>query len=94
MDTVRITEVKGHADEGMVRDGGVRAGLLRQQCSVDFRVIDARRTLLEFVWSVASGYSGPASFLLLSPGLWLIMWMEPVLHLILWSGLLVLFPKA
>ena len=24
LDTVRITKVKGHADEGMVRDGGVR----------------------------------------------------------------------
>ena len=26
LDTVRITKVKGHADEGMVRDGGVRDG--------------------------------------------------------------------
>ena len=24
LDTVRITKVKGHAEEGMVRDGGVR----------------------------------------------------------------------
>ena len=28
-----------------------------------------------------------------SPGLWLIMWMDPVLHLILRSGLLVRFPR-
>ena len=35
LDTVRITKVKGHADEGMVRDGegGSRTGSLRQQCS-------------------------------------------------------------
>ena len=53
-DTVRITKVKGHADEGMVREGGVReldrlgnnaadeaADFGRGR--VDFPVIDARR---------------------------------------------------
>ena len=54
LNTVRITEVKGHADEGMVRDGEVRdldrmgnnaadeaADFGRQR--VDFAVIDDRR---------------------------------------------------
>ena len=53
-ETVRVTEVKGHADEGMVRDGGVReldrlgnnagdeaADFGRRR--VDFPVVDARR---------------------------------------------------
>ena len=53
-DTVRVSEVKGHAVEGMLRDGGVReldrpgnnaadeaADLGRRR--VDFPVIDARR---------------------------------------------------
>ena len=54
LDTVRITKVKGPADEGMVRDGGVRE-LVRLGNSAadeaadfgrprfDFSVIDARR---------------------------------------------------
>ena len=54
LDTVRITNVKGHADAGMVRDGGVReldrlgsnaadeaADFGRRR--VEFPVIDARR---------------------------------------------------
>ena len=90
LDTVRVTEVKGHADEDMVREGGVRQldrignsaadeaddfGRRR----VDFAVIDACRNFAGFV---ASG---------LSPGLWLVIRMGMVLHLIRWSGLLVLF---
>ena len=59
-DTVRITCMKGHADERMVRDGGVReqdrvgnnaadeaADFGRRR--VDFPVIDARRNFAGFV---------------------------------------------
>ena len=51
---------------------------------VDFAVVDARRNF--------AGVCGIA-FLLLSLGLWLIMWMVMVLRLIRWSGLLVLFRR-
>ena len=101
LDTVRIT--KGHAEKGMVREGGVReldrlgsnaadeaADVGRRR--VDFPVIDARRNFAGVCgrWYPVILVYGIA-FLPLSPGLWLIMWKEPVLHLILWSGLLVLF---
>ena len=105
LNTVRITKVQEHADEGMVWDGGVReldllgnnaadeaADLGRRR--VDFPVIDARRNL-----SGVCGRWRPfvltlhRFFLLLLLGLWSIMWMEMVLHLILWSGLLVLFRR-
>ena len=43
-DTVRITKVKGHADEGLVLDGRVRE-LDRRRRRVGPAVIDARRNL-------------------------------------------------
>ena len=98
LDTVRITKVGGHADEGMVRDGGVHeldrlgnnaadeaADFGRRR--VEFLVIDARRN-----FAGVCGRWYPVIlilhrfFFLLSPGLWLIMWMEMVLRLIRWSG--------
>ena len=72
LDTVRITKVKDHADEGMVRDGEVReldrlgnhaadeaADFGRQR--VDFAVIDARRNFAGVLWPMVPGYSDSAS---------------------------------
>ena len=103
-DTVRITKVEGHADGSMVRDGGVReldrlgnnaadeaADFGRRR--VEFRVIDARRNFAGVVVGGTRLFSCIA-FLLLSPGLWRIMWMEMVLRVIRCSGLLVLFLRG
>ena len=66
--TVRVTKVKGHADEGMVLDGRVRdldrlgnnaadepADSGRRR--VGPAVIDARRNLSGGLWTVVSCYS-------------------------------------
>ena len=106
LDTVRITKVKGHVDECMVRDGGVReldrlgndaadeaADFGRR--TVDFPVIDARRN-----FAGVCGRWYPVVlvlhrfFLTRSPGLWLTMWVVMEVRLIRWSGLLVLFQKG
>ena len=64
--TVRITKVKGHADEAMVLDGRVRDldGTNAADEAADFgrrrvgpAVIDARRNLSGGLWTVVSCYS-------------------------------------
>ena len=100
LDTVRITKVKGLADESMVGEGGVReldrigndaadkvaGGLIS-------RLLMLAATLLEFVVGGARFFWRCTAFLLPFRELWSIMWMEMVLRLILWSGLLVLFRR-
>ena len=104
LDTVQITKVKGHADEGMVLDGRVRevdrlgndaadeaADLGRW--SLGNAVIDARRNL-----SGVCGRWYPVildlhRFSLQFLVLWSIMMVMKVLLLILWFGLLVLVPR-
>ena len=65
LDTVRITEAKGHADEGMVLDGRVREldriGDNAADGAADFgrrrvgnTVIDARRNLSGGMWTLVS----------------------------------------
>ena len=72
-DTVRVSRVKGHADEGVVRDGRVREhGRIRNNAAdevadfgrrrVDFPVIDARRNFAGGLWAVVSSDIGVASF--------------------------------
>ena len=102
--TVRVTEVKGHAEEDMVRDGGVselvRLGNADDAADfgrrrVDFLVFDARRNL-----SGVCGRWYPVVltvhrfFILLFLGLWLITMGVMARLLIRWSGLLVLFPRG
>ena len=105
LDTVRISKVKGHADEGMVLDGRVREvdrlGNDAADEAADFgrrrvghAVIDARRNL--------SGVCGRWFPVILDPHrfsmpflvLWLIMMVGMVLLLILLSGLLVPSPRG
>ena len=98
-DTVRIFKVEWHADAGMVWEGGVReldrsGNNAADVGGLSFRLLMLAVTLLESVVGCIrlSWYCN--AFLSLSPGLWLIMWVERVLHLIRWSGLLVLCPKG
>ena len=71
-DTVRISKVKGHADEAMVLNGQVREvdrlGNNAADEAADFgrrrvgnTVIDARRNLSGCMWSLVPCYSGPSS---------------------------------
>ena len=104
LDTVRITKVKGHADEGMVLDGRVREldklGNDAADEAADFgrgtvsnAVIDARRNLSGFV------VAGTLFFLIYIgsslPFLeqWSTMMIGMVLLQIPWFGLLVPSPK-
>ena len=79
LDTVRVTKVKGHADEGMVLDGLVR--------EVDRIGNDAAAVgILSFLTFIVF------SLLFLVP--WSIMMVGMVLLLILLSGLLVLYVRG
>ena len=72
LDTVRITKVKGHADEGVVRDGGVReldrlaAMRLMTRLTWVAAGLNCRSLMMgEFcwsLWSVVPGDSDTASF--------------------------------
>ena len=105
-DTVCISKVKGHADEGMVLHGRVREadriGNDAADEAADFgrrrvspAVIDARRTLSGVCGRWYLVILDPASFFswpFLVP--WLIMMVGMVLLLILLSGPLVLSPRG
>ena len=92
--TVRVTKVNGHADEGMVRE----CGLMRRLILVDGELI----FLLLMLDATLRGFCGrwyPVvlelhRFLWLFRVLWLIMMMVMVLRLIRWSGLLVRYPRV
>ena len=106
LDTVKISKVKGHADDGMVLDGRVRdldrLGNNAADEAADFgrrrvpvHVIDARRNLV----GVCSRWYPVVRhlhrfFLLLLLGLLLIMMMTVVLRRTLLFGLLDLYPRG
>ena len=104
LDTVKVTKVKGHADESMVLEERVRdldrlgnkaadeaADLGRRRVPV--HVVDARRNLVGVCsrWYPVICYLH--RFLWLLPGLLLVMVMAMVRHLTLLFGLLVLCPR-
>ena len=104
-DTVRISKVKGHANEDMVVDGRVRdLDLLGNRAAdeaADFgrrrvlvHVIDARRNLVGFVTDGILLFVIFIVFLLLLLGLLLILMMAVVLRQTLLFGVLVLCPKG
>ena len=100
--TVRVTEVKGHADQEMVQAGRVRDldrignnaadDFGRQR--VDFAVIDARRDLSDVCGRWYPVLWIRIASLLPSLGQWSIVMVVRVLPLILSSGLLVLFARG
>ena len=104
-DTVRITMVKGHADQGMVLDGWIReldslgTMLLMRQLTL---VGGGSVLLLSMLVVISQGFvvGGILLFLIFIGfslpflGLWSIMMVGMVLPLILWCGLLVLCPRG
>ena len=105
LDTVRITKVKGHADEGMVLDGRVREvdrfGNNSADEAADFgrirvgnAVIDARCNLSGVCGRWYPVILSLHRFSLLFLVLWLIMICVVVLLLTLWFGLPVLIPRG
>ena len=106
LDTVRVTKVKGHADDGMVLEDRVREvdkfGNDAADEAADFGrrsvgavVIDARRNLSGCV--VVAGTQLFLTFIgssLLFLELWSIIMVGSVLLLILWCGLQVLSPRG
>ena len=106
LNTVRISKVKGHADEAMVRASTVRgldklgndgadeaADFGRRR--VPWRVTDARRKFF-LVFAPGGVLLSLSCIVSLLPflGLWLIMMMVQVLFLILLSGLLAVLPRG
>ena len=105
LDTVRITKVKGHADEGVVLDGRVReidrvvTTLLMRLLTLVVEGLEMLSLML-VVTCLGSVGVGILSFLIFigsslpSPGQLLTMMVEMVLLQILWFGPLVLFPRG
>ena len=101
LDTVRITKVKGHADESMVLDGRVlevdRLGNDAADEAGDFGRRRVGNLVIDALGSVVAGallFLTFIDFSLPSLELWSIMMVGMVLLLILWYGLLVLFPRG
>ena len=103
--TVKVSKVKGHADDGMVLDGRVRdldrLGNNAADEAADFgrrrvpvHVIDARRNLVGVCNRWYPVVRHLHRFLLLLLGLLLIMMMAVVLRRTLLFGLLVLYPRG
>ena len=105
LDTVKVSKVKGHADDGMVLDGRVRdldrLGNNAADEAADFgrrrvpvHVIDARRNLVGVCNRWYPVVRHLHRFLLLLLGLLLIMMLVVVLRRTLLFGLLVLYPRC
>ena len=105
LDTVKVSKVKGHADDGMVLEGRVldldRLGNNAADEAADFgrrrvpvHVIDARRNLVEVCNRWYPVVRHLHRFLLLLLGLLLILVMAVVLRRTLLFGLLVLYPRG
>ena len=104
LDTVRITKVKGHADDGMVLEGRVREVDRLGNDAADEAADFGRRKLVMLslmLVVLCPGFVVAGTLLFLTfigfslpfLGLWSIMMVGKVLLLILWYGLLVLIPR-
>ena len=104
-DTVRVSKVKGHADEAMVRSGQVREADRFGNCAADEAADFGRRRVGNLVVDARRNLSGVCNrwypviltfigFSLPFLELWLIMMVVLVLLLTPWFGLLVPFPNG